>query len=44
MHLDRANDPATRVGPDCDADLQSSVNKFGTDSLATQRPIAEIMA
>ena len=44
MHLDMKNDPATRLGLTAMQIFKVPVNKFGTDSLETRRPIAEIMA
>ena len=44
MHLNMANDPATRLGLTAMQIFKVPVNKFGTDSMESKRPIAEIMA
>ena len=44
MHLNMASDPATRLGLTAMQVFKVPINKFGTDSMETSRPITDIIA
>ena len=44
MHLNMSNEPATRLALTAMQVFKVPVNKFGTDSMATSRPITEMIA
>jgi hypothetical protein len=44
QHLNMNNDPATRMGLTAMQLFKVPINKFGTDSMETSRPISELLA
>ena len=44
QHLMMNNDPATRLGLTAMQMFKVPINKFGTDSMETSRPITELLA